>query len=44
MREGDNLEKVMDKYKVKREQLEVYNDLSTVELNSKVIIPSSSDE
>ena len=44
MREGDNLEKVMDKYKVKREDIEIYNDLSTVELNSKVIIPTSSDE
>lgn len=44
MREGDNLEKVMDKYKVKKEELEVYNDLSTIELNSKVIIPTSSDE
>ncbi len=44
MREGDNLEKVMDKYKVKKEELEVYNDLSTIELNSKVIIPTNSDE
>lgn len=44
MREGDNLEKVMDQYKVKKEELEVYNDLSTIELNSKVIIPTSSDE
>lgn len=44
MREGDNIEKVMDKYKVKKEELEVYNDLSTIELNSKVIIPTNNDE
>ncbi len=44
MRENDSLEKVMDKYKVKKEDLEMYNDLSTVELNSKVIIPTKNNE
>lgn len=44
MRENDSLEKVMDKYKVKKEDLEVYNDLSTIELNSKVIIPTKNNE
>lgn len=44
MREGDTVEKVMDQYQVKREDLEVYNDLSTIELNSKVIIPSFNHE
>ena len=41
MREEDTIEKVMDKYKVSKEELQNYNDLSTIELNSKVIIPSS---
>lgn len=44
MRENDSLEKVMDKYKIKKEDLEMYNDLSTIELNSKVIIPSKNNE
>ena len=44
MREGDTLEKVMDKYKIKKEELEMYNDLSTIELNSKVVIPSNNNE
>lgn len=44
MREGDTVEKVMDQYQVKKEDLEMYNDLSTIQLNSKVIIPTSSDE
>ncbi len=44
MRDGDTLEKVMDKYKIEKEELEIYNDLSTIELNSKVIIPSSKNE
>lgn len=44
MREGDTLEKVMDKYKIKKEELEMYNDLSTIELNSKVVIPSNHNE
>ena len=44
MREGDTVEKVMDQYQVKKEDLEMYNDLSTIQLNSKVIIPTSNDE
>lgn len=43
MREGDTLEKVMDKYKIKKEELEMYNDLSTIELNSKVVIPANTN-
>lgn len=44
MRENDTIEKVMNDYQVKRDALEVYNDLSTIELNSKVIIPAKTDE
>ena len=44
MRENDSIEKVMDKYKVDKEQLQDYNDLSKIELNSKVIIPTVTSE
>lgn len=39
MRENDSIEKVMDKYEVSKEELQNYNDLAKVELNSKIIIP-----
>ena len=44
MREGDTLEKVMEKYSVTKEKIEEYNDLSTITLNSKIVIPSVKDE
>ena len=44
MREGDTLEKIIDKYGVSKEALEEYNDLGSIMLNSKVIIPTSVDE
>lgn len=44
MREGDTLEKIIDKYKINKEILEEYNDLSTITLNSKVIIPNINNE
>ncbi len=44
MREGDTLEKVMEKYSVTKEKLEEYNDISTITLNSKIVIPSVKDE
>lgn len=44
MREGDTLEKVMEKYSVTKENLEEYNDISTITLNSKIVIPSVKDE
>lgn len=44
MREGDTLEKVMEKYSVTKEKLEEYNDISTITLNSKIVIPSVKNE
>ncbi|MBR4617701.1 MAG: hypothetical protein IKO49_00070 [Bacilli bacterium] len=44
MRDGDSIEKVMEKYNVTKEMLEEYNDLKSISINSKVIIPASIDE
>lgn len=44
MREGDNLENIMERYKVSKEDLENYNELSSIQINSKVIIPTDIDE
>jgi hypothetical protein len=44
MREEDSLEKVMEKYKINKEVLEEYNDISSIGLNSKIIIPNSDEE
>lgn len=44
MREGDTLEGVMDRYKVSKEDIENYNDLGSIQINSKVIIPTGIDE
>lgn len=40
MREDDTVESIMRKYKVNREILEQYNDLSNIKIGDKVIIPS----
>lgn len=44
LREGDTLEKVMDRYQISKDKLEEYNDLGTITLNSKIIIPTSINE
>lgn len=44
MRKEDTLDKIMDTYHVNREQLSEYNDLNSLEIGSKVIIPSCSNE
>lgn len=44
MREEDMLEKVIEKYKVTKDILMEYNDLSNIEVNSKIIIPNTIDE
>lgn len=41
LREDDNLEEVMAKYKTNRETLEEYNDLSNLKVGSKLIIPTT---
>ena len=44
LREGDTLEKVMEKYNITKDKLQEYNDLGTITLNSKIIIPNSINE
>ena len=43
VRKEDSLEKIMDDYKVNKEQLSEYNDLSTIEVGSKIIIPTCNE-
>lgn len=43
MRKNDSIATVLDRYKITKEQLEEYNDLSQIELGSKVIIPATND-
>lgn len=43
MRKNDSINSVLDRYHITKEQLEEYNDLSQIELGSKVIIPTTND-
>lgn len=40
MRKDDTIEKVLDKYKISIDALEEYNDISNIEIGTKLIIPS----
>lgn len=39
LRQDETLQTILDKYKVTKEDLEDYNDLSTITIGSKIIIP-----
>lgn len=41
VRDGDNLDSIMDKYGVNEELLKQYNDLSNLQIGDKLIIPAS---
>ena len=41
VRDGDDMELIMEKYHVKKEELEQYNDLKEIKLGDKIIIPCS---
>lgn len=43
-RANDTIEMIMDKYQVTKEELENYNDLSSLAIGSKVIIPTHINE
>ncbi len=43
VREEETIEKIMEKYKISKEALESYNDLSTITKGSKLIIPYQND-
>lgn len=40
VKENDNIEKILDKYKITKEELKNYNDLSNIKVNDKLIIPT----
>lgn len=39
VREKDTLESIIEKYKISKEELENYNDLSDISINDKIVIP-----
>ena len=44
VKEGDTLDKILDKYSVTKESVSHYNDLDNIIPGTKLIIPSSSNE
>ena len=44
VRDGDSVEEILNKYKISRDALESYNDLSNLKIGTKVIIPSATNE
>ena len=44
IRNGDNIETVLQKYSISKEELEKYNNLNEIKIGDKLIIPSVSDE
>ena len=44
VREGDTLESILEKFNASKENLEKYNDLSTISVGLKIIIPTNNDE
>ena len=40
LRDGDNLDSIMEKYNITEEELKKYNDLSNLQLGDKLIIPN----
>ena len=44
LKEEDTLNSVMQKYNIDKESLEEYNDLSNINIGSKIIIPSGKNE
>ena len=41
--DGDTLDSILDKYKVSKDELELYNDLTKLEIGTKLIIPSTDE-
>lgn len=44
MRENDSLEEILTKYKVTKDQIEEYNNLTELKVGTKLIIPNVKDE
>lgn len=43
VREGDDLELIMEKYSITKDLLEQYNDLKEIKIGDKIIIPSENE-
>ena len=43
VKEEDNIDKIMEKFSVTKDELENYNDLSNIKAGTKLIIPSSNE-
>lgn len=43
VRSNETIESIIEKYKVKREDLENYNDLSNIQIGTKLIIPTTNE-
>ena len=44
LRKEDTIEKIINKYNITKEELEDYNDLNNLEVGSKIIIPTTTNE
>jgi len=44
VRENDTLEKILDMFNVTKEELEDYNDLSTINAGLKIVIPTNNEK
>lgn len=44
VRENDTIEQILEQFNVTREDLEIYNDLSSIMVGLKLIIPTNRDE
>ena len=44
VRENDTIEQILEQFKVTKEELESYNDLSSITVGLKLIIPANKDE
>ena len=40
LRNNDNVDTILDKYKITKEELEKYNDLSDLKVGDKLLIPN----
>ena len=40
-REDDNIDKLLNKYKITKDELSIYNDLEKITIGSKIIIPNN---
>jgi len=43
VKEEDNIDKILDKYKITKEELALYNDIEKINLGDKLIIPSKNE-